>query len=510
MVIATPAQTHAPLARRALRGGQARLRREAADASPPRTPSSSPGLADERGPGADGRAHLRVRAGGADDEAADRRRRDRRRALPALAAAQPRAGSGSDINAFWSLGPHDVSIANYLVGADPIWVSARGRDATSARARRTSRSSPSGYPDGVAGPHAHELARPDRRPAGPRWSAACAARLRRHGRRGQAARSSTRAPDHVDPDAYGAWQYRLQRRRDARAAAGDDRAARRRAAATSWSARSPASRPVTDGWSGVRVVAVLEAVGRVAARRRRPGAGDHPRGRSMTSSDAARRSVRSPSSPTVWSSARAASVEEFCVVGRHAGRTSDGDPGPTVIGANATLRSHTVVYAGTTHRREVPDRPPRADPRAQHHRRRRVGRLAERGGAPRHDRRQGAHPLAVLRAGVLRAGGRAPGSGRGSRSPTPRSRAARSVPGCMLGVHIGREARVGANVTILPGVRIGARALIGAGAVVTKDVAARRGRGRQRRRGQSRRSTTCSARPASTTAPTRRCSDEPE
>jgi predicted dehydrogenase len=32
----------------------------------------------------------------------------------------------SDINAFWSIGPHDVSIANYLIGADPVWVSARG------------------------------------------------------------------------------------------------------------------------------------------------------------------------------------------------------------------------------------------------------------------------------------------------------------------------------------------------------------------------------------------------
>ncbi|HET6212261.1 MAG TPA: acyltransferase, partial [Micromonosporaceae bacterium] len=42
---------------------------------------------------------------------------------------------------------------------------------------------------------------------------------------------------------------------------------------------------------------------------------------------------------------------------------------------------------------------------------------------------------------------------------------------CIRGVYVGRAARVGANVTILPGVRIGERALIGAGAVVTKDVA---------------------------------------
>jgi predicted dehydrogenase len=32
----------------------------------------------------------------------------------------------SDINALWSIGPHDVSIANYLVGAAPRWVAARG------------------------------------------------------------------------------------------------------------------------------------------------------------------------------------------------------------------------------------------------------------------------------------------------------------------------------------------------------------------------------------------------
>src|SRR6266511_1852927 len=32
----------------------------------------------------------------------------------------------NDINALWSIGPHDVSIANYLIGAAPRWVSARG------------------------------------------------------------------------------------------------------------------------------------------------------------------------------------------------------------------------------------------------------------------------------------------------------------------------------------------------------------------------------------------------
>lgn len=40
----------------------------------------------------------------------------------------------------------------------------------------------------------------------------------------------------------------------------------------------------------------------------------------------------------------------------------------------------------------------------------------------------------------------------------------------MRGPHVEPGAIIGANVTVLPGVRIGARALIGAGAVVVKDV----------------------------------------
>ena len=40
----------------------------------------------------------------------------------------------------------------------------------------------------------------------------------------------------------------------------------------------------------------------------------------------------------------------------------------------------------------------------------------------------------------------------------------------LVGPHIEANARIGANATILPGVRIGAEALVGAGAVVTEDV----------------------------------------
>ncbi|MDW5329380.1 Gfo/Idh/MocA family oxidoreductase [Plantactinospora sp. KLBMP9567] len=32
----------------------------------------------------------------------------------------------NDLHTFWSIGPHDVSIANYLLGAEPCWVAAQG------------------------------------------------------------------------------------------------------------------------------------------------------------------------------------------------------------------------------------------------------------------------------------------------------------------------------------------------------------------------------------------------
>ncbi|MDD4307680.1 MAG: acyltransferase [Thermoplasmata archaeon] len=40
----------------------------------------------------------------------------------------------------------------------------------------------------------------------------------------------------------------------------------------------------------------------------------------------------------------------------------------------------------------------------------------------------------------------------------------------LLGAHVEKNVRIGANSTILPGIRIGCDALVGAGAVVTKDV----------------------------------------
>ena len=41
---------------------------------------------------------------------------------------------------------------------------------------------------------------------------------------------------------------------------------------------------------------------------------------------------------------------------------------------------------------------------------------------------------------------------------------------CVLGAKVGKLARIGANATILPGVKIGEGSLVGSGSVVTKDV----------------------------------------
>lgn len=162
-------------------------------------------------------------------------------------------------------------------------------------------------------------------------------------------------------------------------------------------------------------------------------------------------------------------VEEFCLVGKHVGREGPAGPVPTVIGSGSTLRSHTVLYAGSV-----------IGPRFQtgHHA------LVRECGTFGQDVSIGS--LSVVEHHVTIGDGvrvhsqcfipehsvLEHGAWIGPRvtltnAPFPRCP---DVSRCLRGVHIGRDARIGANVTILPGVRIGERALIGAGAVVTKDV----------------------------------------
>jgi acetyltransferase-like isoleucine patch superfamily enzyme len=158
-------------------------------------------------------------------------------------------------------------------------------------------------------------------------------------------------------------------------------------------------------------------------------------------------------------------VEELCVIGRHGPGT------PTVIGERATIRSHTVIYGGNTVGRGFA---------TGHHVLLRedntigddvsIGSLTV---VEHHvtigDRVRIHSQCFIPEYSVLE-----PGCWIGPRvtltnAPFPRCP---DVARCTRGVLVGRDARVGANVTILPGVRIGERALIGAGSVVTRDVPA--------------------------------------
>ena len=167
--------------------------------------------------------------------------------------------------------------------------------------------------------------------------------------------------------------------------------------------------------------------------------------------------------------AEGVTIEEFCVVGRHAGKTAVGVPSPTSIGPNSTLRTHTVVYAGTTigarfqsgHHVLIREANTIGDDVSigsltvvEHH--------VTIGDKVRIHSQNFVPEFTVLEEGAW-IGPRVTITNH----PFPECP---QPEGCMVGVHIGRYARVGANVTLLPGVRIGARALIGAGAVVTKDV----------------------------------------
>ena len=162
-------------------------------------------------------------------------------------------------------------------------------------------------------------------------------------------------------------------------------------------------------------------------------------------------------------------VEDFCIVGTPPRGAKDGEL-PTTIGDDSVIRSHTVIYAGnvigahfqTGHSALIREENIIGDDVSigtqsvvEHH-------VTIGDGVRIHSQ------CFVPEYSVLE-----PGAWLGPRvtltnAPFPRCP---DVASCLAGVTIGRDARVGANVTILPGVHIGERALIGAGAVVTKDVA---------------------------------------
>lgn len=156
-------------------------------------------------------------------------------------------------------------------------------------------------------------------------------------------------------------------------------------------------------------------------------------------------------------------VEDLCIVGRN------GPAAKTVFGDGATIRSHTVIYAGNT----IGDRFATG-----HHVLLReanvIGDNVSIGSSSviEHHVTIGDGVRIHSQCFIPEYSVLEPGAWIGPRvtltnAPFPRCP---DVSRCLVGVTVGRDARVGANVTILPGVRIGERALIGAGAVVTKDV----------------------------------------
>jgi len=150
-------------------------------------------------------------------------------------------------------------------------------------------------------------------------------------------------------------------------------------------------------------------------------------------------------------------VEEFCIVGRHTARTSSGPSRPTVIGAGSTLHSHTVVYAGSTigarfhtgHHVLVRENNIIGDDVS-------IGSLSVVEHTVTIGNKVRIHSQTFIpEFTVLDEGAWIGPRVTVTNHPLPECP---QPAGCMVGVHIGPYARIGANVTLLPGVRIGARA----------------------------------------------------
>ncbi len=160
----------------------------------------------------------------------------------------------------------------------------------------------------------------------------------------------------------------------------------------------------------------------------------------------------------------------FVIVGEPPHGKQPGDL-PTVIGADALIRSHTVIYAGnrigrkfqTGHGALVREENEIGDNVSigsgsivEHHVRIGHGvRLHSRVFVPE---------FTVLEDNCWLGPNVVITNAKYPRSPRVKEQ--------LIGAHVERGAKIGANATLLPGVRIGRDALVGAGAVVTKDVPA--------------------------------------
>jgi predicted dehydrogenase len=163
----------------------------------------------------------------------------------------------SDINAFWSIGPHDVSIANYLLGSSPEWVSARGARYLHSNIEDVMFVTV-GYPNGVlAHMHVSWLDPSKTR----RTTVVGSQKMLVYDDLDAEARLKVfdKGADRLEADAYGAWQYRL---RDGAMNVPGLPMVEPLAAEVQHFIDCVDGRlsPQVDGWNGVRTVAVLEAV----------------------------------------------------------------------------------------------------------------------------------------------------------------------------------------------------------------------------------------------------------
>ncbi|MEE6259037.1 Gfo/Idh/MocA family protein [Plantactinospora sonchi] len=254
VVIATPAPSHAPLARRALAAGkhvfvEKPLAMSLADAV---------ALAE-----AADRANLVLMVGHTFEyvPAVERMREYIRSGEigDVLYLHSQRLNLGriqSDLHTFWSIGPHDVSIANHLLGTDPRWVAAQGgrylHDGVEDVMFVTV-----GYPgDVVAHMHVSWLDPAKTR----RTTVVGTRRMLVYDDLNSDARLTVfdKGADPLEADGTGVRQYRLR-----------DEAVHVPALATAeplalelahfLDCVRTGARPRTDGWNGARVVAVLEA-----------------------------------------------------------------------------------------------------------------------------------------------------------------------------------------------------------------------------------------------------------
>jgi len=162
-------------------------------------------------------------------------------------------------------------------------------------------------------------------------------------------------------------------------------------------------------------------------------------------------------------------VEDFVIIGKAPGGIQD-DTLETVIGANAVIRSHTVIYAGNT----IGDH----FSTGHHVMIREKNVIGKRvsvgtGTVLEHHIALGDDVRIHSQAFIPEYTSAEEGAWIGPKVTITNARYPRSpgVKETLAGAQIKRHAKIGANSTLLPGIVLGENCLVGAGSVVTKDVA---------------------------------------